>query len=452
MGAGVMQEARVPGLAGIGSASMSPRQLLLASLAAWGVAVAVAIACNAPLHGDEASYAVIARGDGDWLYRSRGVAALARLGMALGGSELAVRLGCIVLGFGAVVSTFLLGRAFGGDKVGAWSAAVVAGAHPFVLRAGELLGDVPAAAATLGAIAIIYTELSRMPRYRLALAAPLLAASLYLRYGNAIVIAIVALASLAFWWRNMIARPGPVLATAALLAALVAPFFAMSIAQTGSWNGLLELGGEIAGRTGSGLLSYLTDDPFVTYGALVTPLIAIGLYRARTRKHLYFASIAIAEVIAFGLTAHAEGRYVLVACALFVVLGVDALSRFTGRVALVVVGLAALSCPIMMAYRQGRVPHDEQRTGAAIASDAAGEPCVVIARAVPQLMWYAGCTGDKLVDGRPLDPLDPGRRWYAANAPGFPLDIARVATLTHATAVPIGPGAWRLVPLPSDGP
>src|SRR5207302_3098063 len=117
-----------------------------------------------------------------------------------------------------------------------------------VMRCGELLGDLPATAAVVGAIAIALRELSRPqgPRYRLMATAPLLAASLYLRYGNAAVIAIVIVASLGFWWRAVIARPGPVIATAALLGALVAPFVAMSLRETGSPVGLLEIGGTIA--------------------------------------------------------------------------------------------------------------------------------------------------------------------------------------------------------------
>ena len=436
---------------------MSGRKLFVASLVAWGLAIAVGAIAHAPLHGDEASYAVLARGDApDWLYRSRGVVVLARLGIALGGGELAMRAASLVLGFTVVLAAYAAGRAFRDAHTGAWTAAVVAGAHPFVLRGAELLGDLPATAAVLGAIAIVLGELRRDggPRYRLVLAAPLLAASLYLRYGNAVTIALIALASIGFWWRGVVARPLPVIATAALLGALLAPFVAMSLRDTGSPLGLLEIGSTIAARAadfrGSGLLGYVTDDPFVTYGVLVTPLIVVGLIgacRARTRAHAFLATLAIAQIIALGLTAHAEGRYVLVACALFVVLGVDAV-RSWGRpqLALAAVAAAWLSCPIMMGYRQLRVGHDEVDTGAAIAADAAGRPCVVVARAIPQLMWYSGCAGEKLVDTRPLGPLDPARRWYAADAPGLPIDPA---ALRAGTPVAVYASAWRLLPFDS---
>jgi hypothetical protein len=438
---------------------MFPRRLLIASLVAWSAAVAVAVVIGAPLHGDEASYAVIARGDADWLYRSRGVVALAKLGLALGGSDLAMRAASLVLGFTVVLAAAWLARTFAGsdqlagDRSAAWTAAVVAGAHPFALRAGELLGDLPATATVVAAIAIALGELSRTagPRYRLMATAPLLAASLYLRYGNASVIAIVIAASLGFWWRAVIARPGPVIATAALLGALVAPFVAMSLRETGSPVGLLALGGSVAAHAadypGAGLLAYLTDDPLVTFGVLVAPLIAIGLYGGRTRRHAYLATIAIAQIVAVGLVGHAEGRYVLVACALFTVLGVDAVSlwRPRPRLALAVVALAWASCPPMMAYRQARVRRDEAVAGAAIRRDAGGRPCVVVAQAIPQLMWYAGCAGEKLVATRP--PMLPADRpWYAADAPGFPIDAADLGRSVGATPVALAPGVWRLEP------
>ena len=64
-----------------------------------GGIVAIGLAMHAPLHGDEASYAVLARGDATgWVYRSRGVVALAHVGLWLGGGDLAMRLASAVLG------------------------------------------------------------------------------------------------------------------------------------------------------------------------------------------------------------------------------------------------------------------------------------------------------------------------------------------------------------------
>ena len=127
-----------------------PRRLLLAAFAAWTICVALGLACRAPLTSDEAAYALIARGDGEsWLYRSRGVVAMARAGLLLGDNEIALRLVPTLASLSFVLAVFAVGRRAFSPRVGAASAAVLAGAHPFVLRGFELLGDVPAAACLL---------------------------------------------------------------------------------------------------------------------------------------------------------------------------------------------------------------------------------------------------------------------------------------------------------------
>jgi hypothetical protein len=83
---------------------------------------------------------------------------------------------------------------------------------------------------------------------------------------------------------------------------------------------------------------------------------------------------------------------------------------------------------------------DLTAAAAAIRDDAAGQPCTVVARALPQLMWYARCAGWKLVgDSHP--PVDPATRWYAAATPRRPIDPSGLGV----TAQSIGP-AWRLEP------
>ena len=430
-----------------------PRHLLVAALVAWAVIAAVGLAMHAPLHGDEASYAVLARGDASgWVYRSRGVVALAHVGLWLGGSDLAMRAACVLLGLGVVLAAAGVGRALAGPRAGAWAAAVVAGAHPFALRGAELLGDLPATAALLGAIAIALGELPRPegPRYRLVLVAPLCAAALYLRYGSVLALAVFAGATLACWWRTIARRPGPVVATAALFAALAVPFVAMSIHQTGSPLGVLDTSRQVIEQVraypGSGLVSYVTRDPFELYGVLVVPLAVIGVWRARTRVHAYVIVLALGDIAALGLTTHAEGRYVLVASGLLVALGVAAIVDRLGRAALAAVAASWLACAVMIGVSQGRVPAAERTRGAAIRADAAGRPCVVFAHAVPQLMWYAGCHGE-LVTARGTPEHAPAdRAWYAADATDYPaLDVGALARAVGARPVALVSGAWKLV-------
>jgi hypothetical protein len=83
--------------------------------------------------------------------------------------------------------------------------------------------------------------------------------------------------------------------------------------------------------------------------------------------------------------------------------------------------------------------------GRAIRADAAGRPCAVIARAVPQIMWYSGCVAIKPARGvEELPPLPAGHRIYAASVPRRSIDGAKVAQLAGAEPVLLAPGAWYL--------
>lgn len=419
------------------------RRLLFAALVAWAAAMIVALVIAAPLHGDEASYALLARGDGpDWAYRSRGVVALARIGLALGASEAAMRASNIVLGFGLVVAVYAVGQSLPARR-GAWAAAVIAGAHPFALRGCELLGDVPGAAALVGAVALLLSELSRAggPRYRLAACAPLLAAAFYLRYGNVLAIGLVLALSLVFWWRSIIRRPGPVVATAALLGALAAPFVVIA---HGDPLAVLELGSTIAGRAesypGAGIVDYLTTNPFATLGIVACPVAAVGAWRARSRPRAYLLAIAAAQVLAIGIVAHGEPRYIFLATALLVALGADAWQP-PARVAALVIACTWLATPAMVAYSQSRVPREPIAEGAAIEADAAGRPCMVAAHAIPEIVWYSHCVGKKR---HPWDGAPPraGRHRiiYLADLPGFPLTETE-----RGYGTPIAPGVYRVI-------
>jgi 4-amino-4-deoxy-L-arabinose transferase-like glycosyltransferase len=434
--------------------------LLLAAFAAWTICVALGLACRAPLTSDEAAYALIARGDGEsWLYRSRGVVAMARAGLLLGDDEIALRLVPTLASLSFVLAVFAVGRRAFSPRVGAASAAVLAGAHPFVLRGFELLGDVPAAACLLGAIAIVAGELAgeSPPSYRLVGAAPLLAAAFYLRYGSAPVIALIGAAALACWWQPIRARPGPAIATAVVLAAMLAPFAIASTCATGSPIGILQLAGGVSGRTwlARGLYVYVLGDPVRQYGALPPLALVAALWSfwrpsPRRRVAVFLAIVALGQIVVLGIVSHPSPRFVIVGIALLVVVGVDALDRALDRavtsarwrrVALGAVIASWVGCAIAIVPYERHVARDLGEltaAAAAIRDDDAGRPCTVVARALPQLMWYARCAGWKLVgDARP--PIDAASRWYAAATPRRPIEPCALGVATRS----IGP-AWRL--------
>src|SRR5204862_181833 len=77
----------------------------------------------------------------------------------------------------------------------------------------------------LAGTAVIVAEVTREdgPRRRTLLAAPLLAAALYLRYASCVPIALLGAASLGFGLRSIRRRPWPIAATAALFLARRVP-------------------------------------------------------------------------------------------------------------------------------------------------------------------------------------------------------------------------------------
>lgn len=448
-------------------ASITPRQLVLASLAVWCACVGLVWWMAGPLGSDEAAYALLANGDGDgWLYRPIGFVAFARLGLFLGDSELALRLPSAVIACGLIPAVFAVGSRLG-PWVGAGAAAVIAGTHTFVLRGPTLLTDVPSTIFMLAAIAIVIIELERGggPSYRLAAVAPVLAASFYVRYGSAPTIAIVIVAACAVWRRAIFERPGPVLVTAGLFVALLVPFFVYSHQMTGSVTGILTLASEVAGRKyiGHGLVIYLAYAPYLYHGVLATPVVLVGLASVarpppQRRCARFLALVAIGQLLAISLVSHASARFLFVAIVLLVALGVDAIARMIAarserrtlaiRIAawtilLAWVGMLVATVPILDSQRRGLA--GLVISAHAIRADAAGRPCTVIARATPQIMWYSGCASIKPGRGiEELPPLPAGYRVYVASVPRRSIDADKVAALAGAEAVPLAPGAWFL--------
>ena len=367
---------------------------------AWLAVGVLALLSGPPLGHDEAAYAVAARGDAPaWTYRSTGMIAIARVGLALGGSELALRAVALVVGTGVLVGAFALGKAAFDARTGAWAAAVLATAHPMAARSAELIGDLPATACLLGGVALLIGELElARPRWRLVWAAPLFAAAFYIRYGSAPVIGMIAVLALVLYARKLACLP--VLATAVVAVLLVVPHILHSIATTGSPLGILTVSAGMPRRAyvGEGLVTYVTSNPFKFYGALVAPAMLGGLVtlvRSRRRAAWFVVLLALGQFISLGIESHAQPRYVFFATALLVVAGVDVIRRLdrprlaVGACALAWLGLAIAIVPFQRYLAELR--HPLYAAATAVRDDAAGRPCAIAANVAPQLIWATHC-------------------------------------------------------------
>lgn len=440
---------------------LTDRRLLTAALVAWALVAALGVALGPPLGHDEAAFALVARGaapQGGWLYRSEGTVAIARLGLALGGAAWQLRLASAVLGCALVVAAFALGRAAFSARIGAWAAALVAGAHPMAMRSAQLLSDLPAAACIVGGIAILAGELDRDagPRWRLVAAAPLFAAAFYLRYGSAPVVAFAIAAACLVWWRAVLTRPLPMLVTIAALAALVLPHLLHALAVTGTALGILEVSAGMPRRAyvGEGLVTYLTSNPLAFYGALIAPVMVagvLGLVRARRRAPWYLAIVALGQVTALGLSSHGQPRYVFAATVLLVVLGVDVIARFDrpslALAAVVAAWLGVAVAVVATCRTEDGIRAPILHAAEAIRADAGDRPCAVVAALAPQLTWYARC--EVYLPALLGQPLPADRPRYAASFTRWPIDLAALLASQHLRATPMPSGdpdaqLWRL--------
>ncbi|HWO25811.1 MAG TPA: hypothetical protein VNO30_44055 [Kofleriaceae bacterium] len=442
----------------------TPRRVVLLSLAVWCACVLLSLLVGPPLGPDEAAYARLARHDPHVeLHRPVGMITIARIGYALGGSELALRMTSVLLGTTLIFAVAWFGRRFG-PWVGAWATAVVVGTHAFTMRSFQLLNDLPATAGLLVASAIVIDELEREagPTYRLVIVAPILAATFHLRYGTSFAIGVLALTAAAVWARSIGRRPGPVIVTALLFVFLLVPFLLFSLDQTGSVTGILSISRQAATfPLGQGLARFLLSNPFWFYGglaplAMAGGLVSIAFAPLRHRRRVLFMTIvSFAMIVWLGLTSDGSARFLFLPIVFLVVLSVDSIARALaaspkyGRagtrlaVGIVIAGWASVviaTVPIQRHIARGLA--GMTAASAAIRADAAGRPCVVAAVSVSQLMWYTGCEGFRVRAWEAVPPPAADARWYVVSMEHAPVELGRLA---NAAAIPLPGGtAWRL--------
>lgn len=432
-----------------------PTVIALAGVLAWLAFALYTWAGAAPLGHDESQYAIAARDalDGEpvrWFYLSRGMLVIASPGIWLGETERALRLLPLVIGVGFVAATWLFARRTVGAVSAAWALVVLAGSPTVVRLSAELLSDLPAAACLIAALAVLVDEVDRPDgaRWRLVLAAPLLAAALYVRYGSAVPIAVIVGSSIVVGAGTLARRPLPVIATALAFVVLLVPHFIQAHAETGSPLGILlaSRGVPQQEHIADGLVTYVTSNPLRYYGTLTAPAMLAGLLalRLRDRRRLLAWLVGVGSLVAMGLTTHAQPRYILMSIAILVVLGTGQivswlaatprpLRRVVGAVLVVLLAAVWLKLlsrqPIAIAGRR----HGMRGTlaaGAVIRADARGAPCMLVGYDFTQLEWYSGCRAPLVMDAaavahahaagtRAYAVRDYTPRWAAAPQPVF---------------------------------
>jgi 4-amino-4-deoxy-L-arabinose transferase-like glycosyltransferase len=455
------------------------RLVLAAAVAVWIANAGIIVAASYPLGHDEAQYAIAGRAlvsgaapRADWFYISTGMAVVAAPGTVAGGSELALRLVPMGFGFGFLAAIWLLARRAFGSVTAAWTIAVIAGSRSFVRFSAELLSDMPAAACLIAACAVIVDELARdAPRWRIALAAPLLAGAFYLRYASVVPIAMLVVTALALGARPIARRPAPVLVTAALFAALLAPHLWSAILQTGSPLGILLESQSVPPRGSAvqGLVGYLTANPLVFYGVASTPVMIVGVLAGvlagprglvRDRRAALVWLLAVGDVVALGLLTDAQVRYIFLGTALLVIVGTEVIRRGITRLAptarawvtgAALAGLVAAWLVVTLrtpSQGDSRLRSDGGTliAGAAVRADARGRACYVLGARAAQLEWYTGCRGSaydiSAVLGR-RDPLyavtDPRHPWSfdARQLPGRRITVIDVPAIVEVVQIEV---------------
>ena len=383
---------------------------------------------------DEAAYGVKAE---SWLEETPDTGWTAHRGIAMslygyvvlwiGGAEPGLRLVGLVGLVGLATAVWLLGRHLAGPRVGVIATvAIVAG--PAVLRRGsEYLSDVPAAAALLFCMVIVWRELGRgeAASYRLLWALPFAWVAFYLRYQSILSLGLIALTVAMLGWPKLARRPRPVLLTVAVGLMGLIPHFIHAVAITGRPWGILTYTSGLAERAylGEGLVDYATQlgwplagfvGPIVLGGAIVG-LARSWSQRSLRERFLFLLVPAFLQVIALGLLSHGEPRFIFFPLGLIVVAGAMGLDAWISRgcaiavatawgLVVVLAGSIALSAAETRAAVEHRalVNSSIQLAAEVVRAESGTATCAVLTTFAPQVTFYSRCATSEFQPG--LDP------------------------------------------------
>jgi 4-amino-4-deoxy-L-arabinose transferase-like glycosyltransferase len=420
----------------VGGAFTRREWLALAGIALLYVVVVVLVLRRGPLLGwDESVYSLRARDFAGgatprhyWeAYRAPGLPWLLHLLWGWGSHPTVFRLAVAAFGLGLVVVAWLLTRHLFGRRAGLVAAAGMALTPPLVLASTQVWPDVPGAAMGLLAVALfVFATGGERPSWWMLAAVPAIAAATYLRFGAPLPI-LIGLLGVALWRRRVLLRHPLPAALTALAGTVAVAGILLVPSLTGSGSAAF---GAVAGypRTAlEGFGDYLTlAHQVIGPAAVVLGLagLAASLWWAfrdgRDRGAvLTAAGIGLATALVLAVILHGEVRYLSPAYPWLWVAGAPGLERLArawpravqGAIAGVVVLVLALAA-VGAGRERNRDLGTEQavvrRAAEAIAAQAEGRPCLVVASRVPQVIWYSGCDATTFDLGQVRLPARPG--------------------------------------------
>ena len=403
----------------------------------------VLIAGLGQLGYDEAVYASKARSyisdtPVDWweLYRPPGIALFGTLAGAAGLSDASLRVVTLFGGLATLAIVWLVARQLW-DASAALFAILGAVGAPVVLSELPLFhNDIASAGLLLLLMWILWDQFAARPapNRMLLLAAVVAAAAFYVRYGIAVGIVGIGVATLLLWGSRLLAHARLVGLTVLLGVVLFLPHLVLALSTTGSPIGIVTAAGEQVNTTGprSAFRAYRSWVVPSLFGSIPFALAVAGLIHAgalalsfafrrtgasQLRRQLWLLVPAAVSAVLIVLVSHAEPRYMLFPVLLTIISGAGALSAaislvarpFAHRARAVRV-MGTLVVAIGLAGWAGRVatsqigsadgqPAAWKAAGERIAGDADG-PCRVIATQRPLIGWYTTCEIVRM-DGQP---------------------------------------------------